>query len=83
MISLVELKEQEIHALHLLLDEVSVESVFPNTHSLGGGKSELEEEARDKDWEVPKEELDKVCLLLKSRESVNISITLEKKHRHL
>ena len=81
MISLVESDEPEINIPHLLLDEVSIESVFPDTPSLGGGKIELEEEASDKDWEVPKEELDKVCLLLKNRESVNISINPEKKPR--
>ena len=68
MISLEEFDKQEIHVLHLLLDEVSIESVFPDTPSLGGGKSELEEEVSDEDWEASKEELEKVHLLLKNRE---------------
>ena len=81
MISLVESDEPEINIPHLLLDEVSVESVFPDTPSVGSGKSELEEEVSDEDWEVLDEELDKVHLLLKNRESVNISINPEKKPR--
>ena len=81
MISLVESNELEINIPHLLLDEVSVESVFPDTPSPRSEKSELEEEVSDEDWEVPKEELDKVRLLLKNRESVNISINPEKKPR--
>ena len=81
MISLVEPDEQEIHAPHLLLDEVSIESVFPNTPNLGDGKSELNKEVSDEDWEVLKEELDKVLLLLKHREPINISITPKRKPR--
>ena len=71
MISLVESDEPEINIPHLLLDEVSVESVFPHTPSLEGGKSELNKEVSDEDWEVFEEELDKVRLLLRHRESVN------------
>ena len=81
MISLVESDEPEINILHLLLDEVSVGSVFPDTPSPRSKKGELEEEASEEDWEVPKEELAKACLLLKNRESIDISINLEKKPR--
>ena len=82
MISLVESDELEINIPHLLLDEVLVESVFPDTPSPRSKKIELEEEVSDEDWEVPKEELDKVRLLLKNRESANISINPGKKPRH-
>ena len=81
MISLVESDEPKINIPHLLLDEVSVESVFLDTPSPGSKKSELEEETSDEDWEVHEEELAKVFLLLKNRESIDISINPEKKPR--
>ena len=82
MISLVEPNEPESHVpIVLLVDEVSVESVFQDTSSLAEGKNEKNEERSDEDWEVPEEELDKVCLLLRHREVVNISITPERKPR--
>ena len=74
MISLVEPNEPEINISHLLLDEVSVGSVSLDTPSIRSEKDELEEEAGEEDWEVPKEELEKVCLLLKNREPIDISI---------
>ena len=44
----------------------------------GEEKSELtHKSSNEDDWEVPEEELDKVRLLLKHQEAVNISITPE------
>ena len=81
MISLVEPDEPEINTPHLLMDEVLVESVSLDTPSLRSKKDELEDEASEEDWEVPEEELEKVRLLLKNWEPINISINPEKKPR--
>ena len=80
-ISLVELDEQEIHAPHLLLDEVSVESVSPDTLSSRTEKDEPKGGVCKEDGEVPEEEVEKVRLLLKNREPIDISVKPESKPR--
>ena len=81
MISLVDRNEPEVNISHLLLDEVLVESVSPDTPSLRTEKDELEDGVSEEDWEVPEEELEKVCLLLKNREPIDISIDPERQPR--
>ena len=81
MISLVGPKEPETNISHLLLDEVSVESVSPDTPSSRTENDEPKGGVCEEDWEVQEEELEKVRLLLKSREPIDISIKPKNKPR--
>ena len=84
-ISIVDSTEKETPISNLLVDEVSIEDVpiEPTSPSKKNSKLNLES-SNEEDWEVPEEELDKVWLIIKQhREALNISITPERKQRHL
>ena len=82
MISIANSGEDETPIPNLLVDEVSIEDVPIEPTILGEENSKLSlESSNEEDWEVLEEELDKVKLLLKDWEAVDISITPNRRRR--
>ena len=82
MIDVVNSEENESQVSNLLVDEVSVEDIPTERVYPSESEGEFSDIPLDDDnWEVPEEELEKIRLLLKHREPVDLSVDSEKKPR--
>lgn len=73
---------EKLQVANLLVDEVSVEDIPLERVNPSESKSEFFDIPLDEDdWEVPEEDLDKIRLLPKHREPIDLPVCVEKKQR--